>query len=82
MLPILPPIGLRLLNVSLLTVFVPATEEHHDCPAMLAEIHAVAGAEEQSKFADPFPDGRMIPVVALGESSHPREDALTPYPIP
>lgn len=39
-----------------LTSFVTAREQNDNRPAMLAEIHAIAGADMDAKFADAFPN--------------------------
>src|SRR5713101_5266055 len=47
MVRILPPIGLRLVNIPWLTVLISAAEQDHDRVAVLAEIHPVPRAEKQ-----------------------------------
>src|SRR5262245_40487923 len=43
---ILPPIGLRLVNIAWLTGLTAAAEQDHDCIPVLAEIHPVPRAEK------------------------------------
>ena len=79
--PILPPIGLRLVNISWLTVLISAAEQDHDSVTMFAEIHSVPRAKKQPQFVDAFPHGCPVAKVAVHQARHPCEDTLPPYPI-
>jgi len=63
-------------------MFVATTEKNHEHIAILAQVHAIAGAEIQPQFKDSIPHGLMVAEIAEAYTVETDADSCTILNVP